>query len=325
MEPLPDLSTLTDDDLRAMIRELEKEEDEISFRRRVLHGRIDILRAELVARLREQVSAGEAQLADVERLSEILAAKAAATSPDGGGASESRLLPRVRVLRTREASNYCSRCGALLATDAGAETTMSFDLEDDGEDSRPPRSRSGFSGPALVVRSGGGMAGQTFQPEEGRTLIGRSPECDVFLDDVTVSRRHAELVRDGRPFTIRDLGSLNGTYVNRQRIESVVLEDDDEVQIGKYRLTFLQPMSTVATRRERGGAEPRLRTIGSVCEELREQFPDISVSKIRYLEDQGLITPQADARRLPALLARRRRAPRRRSCAFSATSSCRFG
>ncbi len=77
VEPLPDLSTLTDDDLRVMIRELEKEEDEISFRRRVLHGRIDILRAELVARLREQVSAGEAQLADVERLSEILTAKAA--------------------------------------------------------------------------------------------------------------------------------------------------------------------------------------------------------------------------------------------------------
>jgi hypothetical protein len=77
VEPLPDLSTLNDDDLRVMIRELEKEEDEVSFRRRVLHGRIDILRAELVARLREQVSAGEAKLADVERLSEILTAKAA--------------------------------------------------------------------------------------------------------------------------------------------------------------------------------------------------------------------------------------------------------
>ncbi|MGH3079146.1 MAG: hypothetical protein ACRDPZ_13325 [Gaiellaceae bacterium] len=76
MEPLPDLTSLTDDDLRVMIRDLEKEEDDISFRRRVLHGRIDILRAELVARLREQVSAGEAQLADVERLSEILSAKA---------------------------------------------------------------------------------------------------------------------------------------------------------------------------------------------------------------------------------------------------------
>jgi hypothetical protein len=81
VDPLPDLSTLTDDDLRVMIAELEKEEDEISFRRRVLHGRIDILRAELVARLREQVSAGEAKLADVERLSAILAAKT--TTPSG--------------------------------------------------------------------------------------------------------------------------------------------------------------------------------------------------------------------------------------------------
>ena len=82
MEPLPDLSSLTDDDLRVMIRDLEKEEDEISFRRRVLHGRIDILRAELVARLREQVSAGEAQLADVERLSEILTTKAVPTDDE---------------------------------------------------------------------------------------------------------------------------------------------------------------------------------------------------------------------------------------------------
>jgi hypothetical protein len=82
VEPLPDLSALSDDDLRVMIRDLEKEEDEISFRRRVLHGRIDILRAELVARLREQVSAGEAQLADVGRLSEILTAKAAPTEDE---------------------------------------------------------------------------------------------------------------------------------------------------------------------------------------------------------------------------------------------------
>ena len=82
MEPLPDLSTLTDDDLRGMIRGLETEEDEVSFRRRVLHGRIDILRAELVARLREQVSAGEAQLADVGRLSEILTAKAVPTEDE---------------------------------------------------------------------------------------------------------------------------------------------------------------------------------------------------------------------------------------------------
>ena len=85
MEPLPDLPTLTDDDLRGMIRELEQEEDQVSYRRRMLHGRIDILRAELVARLREQVSAGEAKLADVERLSEILAGKASRPGGDGEG------------------------------------------------------------------------------------------------------------------------------------------------------------------------------------------------------------------------------------------------
>ncbi|CAN5127882.1 hypothetical protein BH09ACT13_BH09ACT13_09560 [soil metagenome] len=137
------------------------------------------------------------------------------------------------------AANYCPRCGALLATEAGSETTMSFELDTGGEEADTSEAAS-LSGPALVVRSGGGMAGQAFQPGEGRTLIGRSPECDVFLDDVTVSRRHAELEREGDVFTIRDLGSLNGTYVNRRRIESTVLQDDDEVQIGKYRLTFLQ-------------------------------------------------------------------------------------
>lgn len=138
-----------------------------------------------------------------------------------------------------EASNYCSRCGALLTTDTGSETTMSFDIDDAGEEV-DLLTALGITGPALVVRTGGGMAGQSFQPGEGRTLIGRSPECDVFLDDVTVSRRHAELLREGDAFSIRDLGSLNGTYVNRKRIESTVLEDDDEVQIGKYRLTFLR-------------------------------------------------------------------------------------
>ncbi len=82
MDPHPDLPTMSDDDLRVLIRELEKEEDEISFQRRVLHGRIDILRAELVARLREQVSAGEAKLADVERLSEILTTRASPKADD---------------------------------------------------------------------------------------------------------------------------------------------------------------------------------------------------------------------------------------------------
>jgi pSer/pThr/pTyr-binding forkhead associated (FHA) protein len=139
-----------------------------------------------------------------------------------------------------ETANYCQRCGTLLVVDPGAETTMTFDVDEEGEGEETLLQSLGITGPALVVRSGGGMGGQSFQPEEGTTLVGRSPECQIFLDDVTVSRRHAEILREDDTFTIRDLGSLNGTYVNRKRIESVVLENDDEVQIGKYRLTFLQ-------------------------------------------------------------------------------------
>jgi pSer/pThr/pTyr-binding forkhead associated (FHA) protein len=98
----------------------------------------------------------------------------------------------------------------------------------------------GVQGPALVVRAGGGRTGETFSPQGDRTTIGRSPDCGVFLDDVTVSRRHATLLnRDGR-WRIEDLGSLNGTFVNRRRVDAAALEDGDEIQIGKYRLTFLQ-------------------------------------------------------------------------------------
>ena len=138
-----------------------------------------------------------------------------------------------------ETANYCARCGSLLVAETGVETTLSFDVDAEVEEGDSLLNTLGITGPALVVRSGGGMAGQPFQPGEGRTLVGRSPECDIFLDDVTVSRRHAEIVREGDEFTIRDLGSLNGTYVNKKRIESTALQDDDEVQIGKYRLTFL--------------------------------------------------------------------------------------
>ena len=137
-----------------------------------------------------------------------------------------------------ESANFCAKCGALLVREAGGETTMSMPANEAPEELGALDET--ISGPALVVRSGGGRAGETFRPAGDRTLIGRSPECDIFLDDVTVSRKHAELVRDGDTFTISDLGSLNGTFVNKKRIETAELEDDDEVQIGKYRLTFLR-------------------------------------------------------------------------------------
>jgi hypothetical protein len=135
------------------------------------------------------------------------------------------------------AANYCSRCGALLVVEQD-ENTLSLS-PDEVESGEEVLAVGALRGPVLVVRSGGGRAGEVFEQIGARTLIGRSPECDVFLDDVTVSRRHAELLHEGEQVVIRDLGSLNGTFVNRRRIEEAVLEDDDELQIGKYRLTFL--------------------------------------------------------------------------------------
>ena len=137
-----------------------------------------------------------------------------------------------------EAANYCSKCGALLVRQESGETTQTFSPEERDE-LLETLGDIGVKGPALVVRSGGGRAGETFEPQGDRTTIGRSPDCGVFLDDVTVSRKHAELrERDGR-WLIEDGGSLNGTFVNRKRVESAELEDGDEIQIGKYRLTFL--------------------------------------------------------------------------------------
>jgi FHA domain-containing protein/zinc ribbon protein len=140
-----------------------------------------------------------------------------------------------------ESANYCSKCGALLVKDEGvSETTMTFTPEEGDLEAGGGLEEIGSGGPALVVRSGGGRAGETFHPQGERTLIGRSPDCEIFLDDVTVSRRHAVLFERDGSFFIEDQGSLNGTFLNRRRIESAELSDGDELQIGKYRLTFLQ-------------------------------------------------------------------------------------
>jgi ribosomal protein L40E len=135
-----------------------------------------------------------------------------------------------------EAANYCARCGAHLVRAEESETTMTFTPEEAEEELGLPE---GIGGPALVVRSGGGRAGETFPLEHDRVTVGRSPDCEIFLDDVTVSRKHAALTRDGNGFSIQDEGSLNGTFVNKKRVEGAQLEDGDEIQIGKYRLTFL--------------------------------------------------------------------------------------
>ena len=137
-----------------------------------------------------------------------------------------------------ESANYCSRCGALLAKgEPAAETTQTFSPEEVGEHLEDED--FGLEGPALVVRAGGGRAGESFKPAGDRTRIGRSPDCEIFLDDVTVSRNHAVLVQENGKFHVEDEGSLNGTFVNRRRIDNVQLGEGDELQIGKYRMTFI--------------------------------------------------------------------------------------
>lgn len=93
-------------------------------------------------------------------------------------------------------------------------------------------------GSALLIALSGPNAGARFLLNAEVTNAGRHPRADIFLDDFTVSRRHAQFVRDQRGFSVKDSGSLNGTYVNRERIDVAALKSGDEVQIGKYRLTF---------------------------------------------------------------------------------------
>jgi pSer/pThr/pTyr-binding forkhead associated (FHA) protein len=139
-----------------------------------------------------------------------------------------------------EAANYCARCGSLLTREGAADATQTFTPEElEGTELGIGAEEHGLEGPALVVRSGGGRTGETFRPAGERTVIGRSPDCDIFLDDVTVSRKHALLVQENGRFRIEDQSSLNGTFVNKKRIDSSPVENGDELQIGKYRLTFL--------------------------------------------------------------------------------------
>ncbi len=107
------------------------------------------------------------------------------------------------------------------------------------------------AGSALLIVRRGPNAGARFLLDADVTTVGRHPEADIFLDDVTVSRRHAEFLRHGTAFEVRDLGSLNGTYFDGVRIDSALLNDRAEVQVGKFRLTFYaartRPSSSAGT------------------------------------------------------------------------------
>ena len=164
--------------------------------------------------------------------------------------------------------------------------------------------RPARSGSALLVVKRGPNAGSRFLLDQPTTSAGRHPDSDIFLDDVTVSRRHAEFRLESGEFQVVDVGSLNGTYVNREPVDSAVLANGDEVQIGKFRLVFLTGPKAPTTTGGPGQLvtapdTPALAgmSIGAVLDLLRPDFPDVTISKIRFLEAEGLVTPAAHARR----------------------------
>ncbi len=188
-------------------------------------------------------------------------------------------MPRVYCARcgrpNPEGARFCSNCGAQLAGTAampavtpgagGARpgettSTLSLNRPDDpdlGDDLFPDSASFGAlpDGSALLLVMRGANAGSRFRLDGNLTTAGRHPDSDIFLDDVTVSRRHAEFDREGGVFTVRDVGSLNGTYVNRERIEEAQLAGGDEVQIGKFRLLFLTSQNLLDPRTSSG--DPR--------------------------------------------------------------------
>lgn len=153
-------------------------------------------------------------------------------------------------------SRFCVNCGAELpaqvpgpdatttittsGTIPDVDTEFSTEVHQGAVDALTP-------GSALLVVKRGPNAGSRFLLDQDVTAAGRHPDSDIFLDDVTVSRRHAEFRREGNGYAVHDVGSLNGTYVNRERIDATPLSGGDEVQIGKFRLVYL-------TAAARGGA-----------------------------------------------------------------------
>lgn len=136
-------------------------------------------------------------------------------------------------------SRFCSSCGAALAT---GDTTALPTVEETGPlPAVDPELLRGLSpGEAVLIIHRGPEQGARFELKDDLVTLGRDAESTIFLDDVTVSRRHAEVARSPQGWTVTDVGSLNGSYVNKKLIDAHVLHTGDEVQIGKYRFVFLQ-------------------------------------------------------------------------------------
>ncbi len=141
-------------------------------------------------------------------------------------------------------SAFCSACGTVL--DLVSDHTITLAKTDALQDAPGPDddiqvSLSNISrGTAILVLRGGEGEGDHFVLSSAITTIGRHADSDIALDDITVSRRHCEVLIDGGRFVVRDVGSLNGTYVNQKRVDEIELSQGDELQIGKFHLVFLE-------------------------------------------------------------------------------------
>ncbi len=149
-------------------------------------------------------------------------------------------------------ARFCSQCGTPLAPPAGerapndATTTITFGAPAKAESDERASLNSADAaavdalppGSALLVVQRGPGAGSRYLLDTDLSTVGRHPESDIFLDDITVSRRHVEFRRDGGTFRLHDVGSLNGTYLNGDRVDDAELQNGDEVRIGKFRLIF---------------------------------------------------------------------------------------
>ena len=171
------------------------------------------------------------------------------------------------------AARFCAACGRSLqpgsseSTETATETTSMLNLGGETSDADAAEAESAEGAPhqavieqlnagtALLVVRRGPASGARFLLDADVTTAGRHPDSDIFLDDITVSRHHVEFSREGLSFRLRDMGSLNGTYVNRSRIDDAILVSGDEVQIGKYRLLYLSGGDQPGTAGEHGEGE----------------------------------------------------------------------
>jgi type III secretion system (T3SS) inner membrane Yop/YscD-like protein/zinc ribbon protein len=137
-------------------------------------------------------------------------------------------------------ARFCSSCGASLSVPADENTLTLLAVEAAGVEDELAGYLEGLPpGVGLLVVRHGPNVGSSFRLEKEHTSVGRHPDSEIFLDDITVSRRHVVLDRKVNGYLLRDVGSLNGTYVNRERVDEAMLRHGDELQIGRYRLSFV--------------------------------------------------------------------------------------